>query len=186
MDLRLIQVTLLIVMLSQLSESSVEVNSPQSLLKSPCWLCDVPRCKQCVTSQWTPWSQCSSPCGKKGYQSRSRLVHRPSSCPEGTCQHLPTKEWQPCNRFCHNGGSPAQWLCSCPQNYTGDCCETGLLVFAGLWCSVIHNCFLYKHCVQYIKASAILKAKSLELTIKERKIRQQRFKASLTSLSSLK
>lgn len=144
MDLRLIQVTLLIVMLSYLSESSVEVNSPpQSFLKRPCWLCDVPRCKQCVTSQWTPWSQCSSPCGKKGYQSRSRLVHRPSPCPEGSCQHLPAKEWQPCNRLCHNGGSPARWFCSCPQNYTGDCCETGLLVFVGLWCSVIHNCFLY-------------------------------------------
>ena len=116
----------LFVVLPRFCESSIETDFPQPFQKRPCWLCDVLHCKQCVTSQWTPWSQCSSPCGKKGYRSRTRLVHRPPSCPEGSCGHLPAKKWQPCNRFCHNGGTPARWFCSCPLNYIGDCCETGL------------------------------------------------------------
>lgn len=102
-------------------------SSSQSL-KTPCWLCEVPKCKECLTSHWTQWGSCSSPCGKKGYQSRTRLVRHPSSCPNGSCTHLLTKTWRPCNRFCHNGGTPNRWFCSCPLNYIGDCCETGLLV----------------------------------------------------------
>ena len=117
----------LVIEIPRFCDSSIEANSLQQLQKRVCWLCDVPHCKECVASLWTPWNQCSSPCGNKGHQSRTRLVHHPSSCANGSCQHLKTKEWQPCNRFCHNGGSPARWFCSCPMNYIGDCCETGLL-----------------------------------------------------------
>ena len=109
-----------------LSQSSIEANS-KPFQKSPCWMCNVTHCKQCVASQWTPWNQCSAPCGKNGYQSRTRLVHPLPSCGEtGSCRDLTTKEWRPCNRFCHNGGTPDRWACRCPLNYTGDCCETGL------------------------------------------------------------
>lgn len=105
-----------------LCESSIEANSQR-----PCWMCDVPHCKQCVASEWTPWNQCSSPCGMNGYQSRTRLVYRPPSCGEKSCRNLTAKEWRPCNRFCYNGGTPARWACTCPPlNYIGDCCETGL------------------------------------------------------------
>lgn len=102
-------------------------SSSQSF-KTPCWLCEVPKCRGCLTSHWTQWGSCSSPCGKKGYQSRTRLVHHPSSCPNGSCSHLLTKAWRPCNRFCYNGGTPNRWFCSCPLTHIGDCCETGLLV----------------------------------------------------------
>ena len=118
----------LVINIPRLSESSIEANSLQPLQKRVCWLCNVPLCKECVASQWTPWNQCSAPCGNKGYQSRTRVVHRPPSCANGSCQHLNIKEWQPCNRFCHNAGSPSRWFCSCPINYIGDCCETGLFV----------------------------------------------------------
>lgn len=105
--------------------SNIAENS-QSFQKQQCWMCDIPHCKKCVASQWTSWSQCSAPCGINGYQSRTRLVYRPPSCGEESCRDLTTKEWQPCNRFCHNGGTPARWACTCPLNYIGDCCETGL------------------------------------------------------------
>ena len=118
----------LTVVLPHFCESSIEANIPQSLQKRLCWLCNVPQCQQCILSQWTQWSQCSSPCGTKGYNSRTRLVHRPPSCPVGSCGHLLSKEWQPCNRFCRNGGTPNRWFCSCPLNHIGVCCETGLLV----------------------------------------------------------
>lgn len=111
----------------QFGHSSLETRFSQPLQNLTCWLCDVPRCQHCVSSQWTAWSLCSSPCGNKGYQSRTRVVHRPPSCINGSCQHLLNREWQPCNRFCHNGGSPSRWFCSCPVSYIGDCCETGLL-----------------------------------------------------------
>lgn len=108
------------------SQSSKEAYS-QSFQKRPCWMCDVTHCKQCVASQWTPWNQCSAPCGKNGYQSRTRLIYKPPSCGEGSaCRDFTTKEWRPCNRFCHNGGTPDRWACTCPLNYIGDCCETGL------------------------------------------------------------
>ncbi|KAL9987366.1 hypothetical protein ACROYT_G001660 [Oculina patagonica] len=90
-------------------------------------MCDVTHCKKCVASQWTQWNQCSAPCGINGYQSRTRLVYRPPSCGEESCRDLTTKEWRPCNRFCHNGGTPGRWACACPLNYIGDCCETGFL-----------------------------------------------------------
>lgn len=104
----------------------VEANS-RPFQKRSCWMCDAPRCDKCVTSQWTSWNQCSAPCGLNGYQSRSRVVHQPSSCGVRSCPHLSVKEWRPCNRWCQNGGTPARWGCHCPLNYIGDCCEAGQL-----------------------------------------------------------
>lgn len=107
------------------SQSLIAMNS-QSFQNRPCWMCDVAHCRECVASQWTPWSQCTTPCGKNGYQSRSRLVYRPPSCGEISCRDLTAKEWRPCNRFCYNGGTPGRWACTCPLNFIGDCCEAGL------------------------------------------------------------
>ena len=133
----LVPTLLLTIALPHFSEGgSIDANYAESSsqsFKTPCWLCEVPKCKECLTSHWTQWGSCSSPCGKKGYQSRTRLVHHPSSCPNGSCTHLLTKTWRPCNRFCHNGGTPNRWFCSCPLNYIGDCCETGLLVCVEIW-----------------------------------------------------
>ena len=118
--------TILLVAQLYFCQCSVEANS-KPFQKRPCWMCDTPSCKQCVTSQWAAWNHCSAPCGLNGYQSRTRLVYQPQSCGNGSCQNLTAKEWRQCNRFCQNGGTPARWGCTCPLNYIGDCCETGKL-----------------------------------------------------------
>ena len=133
---RVLKLLLTIALLHYCGGGNMDANyaeSSRQSFKISCWLCEVPVCTEGLTSQWTQWISCSSPCGKKRYQSRTRLVHHPPSCPNGSCTHVLSKEWRPCNRFCHNGGTPNRWFCSCPLTYIGDCCETGLLVCVEMW-----------------------------------------------------
>uniref|UniRef100_A0A8C7V632 ADAM metallopeptidase with thrombospondin type 1 motif, 2a n=1 Tax=Oncorhynchus mykiss TaxID=8022 RepID=A0A8C7V632_ONCMY len=105
--------------------------------------------KECSQPVWITgdWEECSSSCGKTGYQSRSVRCQQPLSgggqrsihskyCnddrPEGRrpCnrQLCPAQwrvgPWSQCSVTCGNGSQERQVLCSTPDNSVGLCMET--------------------------------------------------------------
>uniref|UniRef100_A0AAZ3RXC9 ADAM metallopeptidase with thrombospondin type 1 motif, 2 n=1 Tax=Oncorhynchus tshawytscha TaxID=74940 RepID=A0AAZ3RXC9_ONCTS len=105
--------------------------------------------KECSQPVWITgdWEECSSSCGKTGYQSRSVRCQQPLSgggqrsihskyCnddrPEGRrpCnrQLCPAQwrvgPWSQCSVTCGNGSQERQVLCSIPDNSVGLCMET--------------------------------------------------------------
>ncbi|CAH1277637.1 Hypp9730 [Branchiostoma lanceolatum] len=68
--------------------------------------------RRCNNWNWNAWSACSAPCGNAGTQTRTA-----SGC------GAPGPQTQPCNRFCHNGGTLLTASCSCPKGFAGTCCE---------------------------------------------------------------
>ncbi|CAH1259099.1 VWDE [Branchiostoma lanceolatum] len=70
-------------------------------------------CERACTWHWNGWSACSAPCGNSGTQTRTA-----SGC------GAPGSETRPCNRFCHNGGTPLASSCRCSLDFWGTCCET--------------------------------------------------------------
>ncbi|CAH1245436.1 SCUBE1 [Branchiostoma lanceolatum] len=81
-----------------------------------------PRPVHCVWV-WGGWSSCSAQCGNSGVMTRSRTITQHAAHGGSGCSG-PSSETQPCNRFCHNGGTPAGSRCSCQPGYTGTCCST--------------------------------------------------------------
>ncbi|XP_078693848.1 uncharacterized protein LOC144923323 isoform X2 [Branchiostoma floridae x Branchiostoma belcheri] len=77
----------------------------------------------CRWGGWGAWSSCSAPCGSSGVQSRYRSIAQHAAHGGSGCSG-PSSESQPCNRFCHNGGTPAGSRCSCHPGYSGTCCST--------------------------------------------------------------
>ncbi|KAK2171455.1 hypothetical protein NP493_1058g00002 [Ridgeia piscesae] len=75
----------------------------------------------CEWNNWSEWGVCNHPCGSAGSQNRSRSVRRGSSCGGAGCTGGSTSS-QACNRFCHNGGSPMEGYCTCPDVFWGTCC----------------------------------------------------------------
>ena len=81
-------------------------------------------CRDCVVSQWSEWSPCSSPC--RGARWRQRRIERFPTCAR-PCLHELLQE-EPCNQFCHNGGTAMPFgFCVCVQNFWGRCCEQGIV-----------------------------------------------------------
>ncbi|XP_035672095.1 von Willebrand factor D and EGF domain-containing protein-like [Branchiostoma floridae] len=70
-------------------------------------------CRRRSSYSWNSWSACSAPCGTSGTQTRTA-----SGCGS------PGSQTRPCNRFCHNGGTPKATSCSCSLDFVGTCCET--------------------------------------------------------------
>ncbi|XP_078671205.1 von Willebrand factor D and EGF domain-containing protein-like isoform X1 [Branchiostoma floridae x Branchiostoma belcheri] len=70
-------------------------------------------CETLCNWHWNSWSACSAPCGPSGTQTRTA-----SGC------GAPGPQTQPCNRFCHNGGTLLTSSCWCPLGFRGTCCDT--------------------------------------------------------------
>ena len=97
---------------------SIDANYAESSsqsFKTSCWLCEVPKCKECLTSQWTQWSSRPSPCGKKDTSGSCTRVIEGMAAMQ---QVLSTMEGHRINGFAPQ----------CPLTHIGDCCETGLFV----------------------------------------------------------
>lgn len=83
----------------------------------------IANCTNCLVSQWTPWSDCSTSCGE-GLRVRTRVVNKPplngdsSTCPElieregcnkdvecpnGNCELGDWSNWLPCTVTCGSG-----------------------------------------------------------------------------------
>ena len=75
----------------------------------------------CVWNNWSAWGACNRPCGHAGTQNRRRSVWRCPHCGGAECSGDTTSS-QACNRFCHNGGSPMEGYCTCPEDFRGTCC----------------------------------------------------------------
>lgn len=80
-------------------------------------------CTNCLVSQWTPWSECSTSCGE-GVKVRTRVVNKPPlngnnstcpglienmscnkevECPNGSCELGQWSDWSPCTVTCGSG-----------------------------------------------------------------------------------
>ncbi|KAI8488008.1 hypothetical protein Bbelb_341260 [Branchiostoma belcheri] len=68
---------------------------------------------------WTSWSACSAPCGNSGTQTRTAVVFGTATA----CYQT-----RPCNRFCHNGGTPLATSCSCPLEFQPNDLKFGMKV----------------------------------------------------------
>ena len=77
----------------------------------------------CTWGGWSGWSGCNHPCGSSGTRARTRGIARGPSCGGASCSG-PSRQVQPCNRFCHNGGTPQNSRCSCSAAFRGTCCQT--------------------------------------------------------------
>ena len=77
----------------------------------------------CIWGGWSGWGGCNHPCGSSGTRARTRGIARGASCGGASCSG-PSRQVQPCNRFCHNGGHPQNGYCSCSAAFRGTCCQT--------------------------------------------------------------
>lgn len=77
----------------------------------------------CGVGHWSSWSGCNLGCGSAGTQWRTRSVVSGPSC-GGSCPY-PLLQYQACNRWCYNGGTPHGGGCSCKGGFTGKCCQGG-------------------------------------------------------------
>lgn len=75
----------------------------------------------CGVGHWSSWSGCNLGCGSAGTQWRTRSVVSGPSC-GGSCPY-PLLQYQACNRWCYNGGTPHGGGCSCKGGFTGKCCQ---------------------------------------------------------------
>ena len=78
--------------------------------------------RNCAWSKWSEWGECDNQCGNAGLKGRSRRKQREAQCGGKGCSDGPT-EFQACNRFCHNGGTPQPGYCTCPDVFWGTCCK---------------------------------------------------------------
>ncbi|KAJ1607273.1 thrombospondin related adhesive protein [Cryptosporidium canis] len=117
-----------------MSRSRTVKTASQSWASTPCrdesqyQLCSedqhsIATCTNCLVSQWTPWSECSTSCGE-GVKVRTRVVNKPpvngdsSTCPEliekvscnkdvvcpsSNCELGQWSEWSPCTVTCGAG-----------------------------------------------------------------------------------
>ncbi|KAI8744492.1 spondin-1 [Biomphalaria glabrata] len=77
----------------------------------------------CITSQWTDWTECTQSCGTSGLRERKRTILSPESC-GGTCSGK-VIESEPCNvRCCAENCDFTAWTswtsCRCSSNVCSD------------------------------------------------------------------
>ena len=84
----------------------------------------------CVVSRWSHWSGCNQGCGSTGGQWRTRYVVRGATC-GGSCPYS-LSQYQACNAWCYNGGTPQGGVCSCKSGNSGKCCQGGKHYFKRL------------------------------------------------------
>ncbi|CAH1262112.1 ADGRB2 [Branchiostoma lanceolatum] len=85
----------------------------------------------CAWGPWGSWGGCSAPCGNSGTRTRARGVARHAQHGGAGCAG-PSSQTEPCNRFCHNGGTPFASHCACEGDYWNTCCQSA--------CTPISHC----------------------------------------------
>ncbi|XP_078671940.1 uncharacterized protein LOC144911633 isoform X2 [Branchiostoma floridae x Branchiostoma belcheri] len=85
----------------------------------------------CAWGPWGSWGGCTAPCGNSGTRTRTRGVAHHAQCGGAGCAG-PSSQTEPCNRFCHNGGTPYASHCACEGDYWNTCCQSA--------CTPISHC----------------------------------------------